>query len=190
MDVEKHWLNWRHLDFWWSTFHSGRTCQQAEHAFCGTSKPDFYAERPLHCQKVTVWAALSSTGIIGPFFLWRGWWNHNSYVATLSDHSKDKFFSWAKEKTYRNEQRMVSAGWRHPTHCKNCTWMAGWKVWRTFYILTFKHWMATTFTWSQPFRFLFMGLFKGPCLFTFPTRHECSANVYTKRNPTYNRRLL
>lgn len=28
---------------------------------------------------------------------------------------------------------MVSAGWRHPTHCKNCTSMAGWKVWRTFH---------------------------------------------------------
>lgn len=27
-----------------------------------------YAERPLHSQKVTVWAALSSAGIIGPFF--------------------------------------------------------------------------------------------------------------------------
>lgn len=36
--------------------------------FLGTSKPDFYAERPLHSQKFTVWAALSSIGIIGPFF--------------------------------------------------------------------------------------------------------------------------
>lgn len=36
--------------------------------FWGTSKPDFYEERPLHSQKVTVWAALSSAGIIGPFF--------------------------------------------------------------------------------------------------------------------------
>lgn len=36
--------------------------------FWGTSKPDFYAERPLHSSKITVWAALSSTGIIGPFF--------------------------------------------------------------------------------------------------------------------------
>lgn len=29
---------------------------------------DFYEERPLHSQKVTVWATLSSAGIIGPFF--------------------------------------------------------------------------------------------------------------------------
>lgn len=36
--------------------------------FWGTSKPDFYEERPLHSQKVTVWEALSSAGIIGPFF--------------------------------------------------------------------------------------------------------------------------
>lgn len=36
--------------------------------FWGTSKPDFNEERPLHSQKVTVWAALSSAGIIGSFF--------------------------------------------------------------------------------------------------------------------------
>lgn len=39
--------------------------------FRGTSKPDFYAEKPLHNQKITVWAALSSAGIIGPFFIKR-----------------------------------------------------------------------------------------------------------------------
>lgn len=36
--------------------------------FWGISKPDLYAERPLHSQKVTVWAALGSTGIMSPFF--------------------------------------------------------------------------------------------------------------------------
>ena len=36
--------------------------------FWGTEKPDFCIEKPLHCEKVTVWAALSVNGFIGPFF--------------------------------------------------------------------------------------------------------------------------
>lgn len=36
--------------------------------YWGTQKPDFCLERSLHSDKVTVWAALSSSGIIGPFF--------------------------------------------------------------------------------------------------------------------------
>lgn len=36
--------------------------------FWGKEKPDIYLEKPLHGDKVTVWAALSSDGIIGPFF--------------------------------------------------------------------------------------------------------------------------
>jgi hypothetical protein len=31
-------------------------------------KPTFYLEKPLHDDKVTVWAAFISTGVIGPFF--------------------------------------------------------------------------------------------------------------------------
>lgn len=36
--------------------------------FWGTEKPKIYLEKPLHDQKVTVWAALSASGLIGPFF--------------------------------------------------------------------------------------------------------------------------
>ena len=36
--------------------------------FWGKEKPDVYLEKPLHGDKVTVWVALSSEGIIGPFF--------------------------------------------------------------------------------------------------------------------------
>lgn len=34
----------------------------------GKEKPNFYIEKPLHDEKVTVWAAMSSVGVIGPFF--------------------------------------------------------------------------------------------------------------------------
>ena len=34
----------------------------------GTEKPDYHLEKQLHSKKVTVWAAMSSHGIIGPFF--------------------------------------------------------------------------------------------------------------------------
>ena len=36
--------------------------------FWGSERPDEVAQKPLHSQKVTVWCALSSKGIIGPFF--------------------------------------------------------------------------------------------------------------------------
>jgi len=34
----------------------------------GTEKPEYHLEKSLHSEKVTVWAALSKDGIIGPFF--------------------------------------------------------------------------------------------------------------------------
>ncbi len=36
--------------------------------YWGSEKPDFHLEKPLHDKKVTVWATISSAGIIGPFF--------------------------------------------------------------------------------------------------------------------------
>lgn len=36
--------------------------------YWSTTRPEFYEERPLHCERVTVWAAMSSTGVIGPYF--------------------------------------------------------------------------------------------------------------------------
>lgn len=36
--------------------------------YWGTEKPHYYIEKSLHAEKVTVWAALSADGIIGPFF--------------------------------------------------------------------------------------------------------------------------
>ena len=35
----------------------------------GSQKPEFLRTKPLHPQKITVWAALSSEGIIGPIFI-------------------------------------------------------------------------------------------------------------------------
>ena len=36
--------------------------------FWGSKKPDKVLQRPLHSEKVTMWAVMSSQGIIGPFF--------------------------------------------------------------------------------------------------------------------------
>lgn len=36
--------------------------------YWGSEKRNIYIEKPLHGEKLTVWAAMSSTGIIGPFF--------------------------------------------------------------------------------------------------------------------------
>lgn len=37
--------------------------------FWGSEKPNLNEEKPFHAVKITVWAAISSTGFIGPYFL-------------------------------------------------------------------------------------------------------------------------
>lgn len=48
--------------------------------FWGSEKPNFYLEKPLHGEKVTAWAAMSATGIIGPFFIE----DHEGHVTTVN----------------------------------------------------------------------------------------------------------
>ena len=40
-----------------------KTCR-----YWGSEKPNIYIEKPLHGKKVTVWASMSATEIVGPFF--------------------------------------------------------------------------------------------------------------------------
>lgn len=37
--------------------------------FLGWEKPTEYEQRPLHSQKIAVWAAISSHGVIGPYII-------------------------------------------------------------------------------------------------------------------------
>ncbi len=36
--------------------------------YWSSTKPEFFEEMPLHSPKVTVWAAMSSDGVVGPYF--------------------------------------------------------------------------------------------------------------------------
>lgn len=49
-------------------FHLHGRVNSKNNIFWGSSKPDHVATAPLHSPKVTVWAAISSKGIIGPMF--------------------------------------------------------------------------------------------------------------------------
>ena len=67
MESDPQWVN----DIWFSDeshFHLSGKVNKTHCIFWGTEKPDKVIQRPLHSQKVTVWAALSSHGLIGPFF--------------------------------------------------------------------------------------------------------------------------
>lgn len=65
-------LNPAAIDATWFTdeshFHLNVEVNKQNLRVWSSSKPDFYEERPLHSPKVTVWAAMSSQGIIGPYF--------------------------------------------------------------------------------------------------------------------------
>ena len=66
-DLDRQWIN--HV---WFTdeahFHLDSAVNRKSNVFWGQEKPTFVSQRPLHSPKVTAWAALSSLGIIGPFF--------------------------------------------------------------------------------------------------------------------------
>ena len=51
-----------------SHFHLSGKVNKTHCVFWGKSKPDKVLQQPLHSKKVTVWAAFSSHGIIGPYF--------------------------------------------------------------------------------------------------------------------------
>ena len=60
-----------HQRIWFSDeahFYLNGHVNNKNYVFWGLSKPDEIYERGLHDQKVTVWAAMSYQGIIGPFF--------------------------------------------------------------------------------------------------------------------------
>lgn len=51
-----------------SHFYLNGSVNKQNMRFWSSSKPDFYEEKPLHSPKVTVWAAISSDGVVGPYF--------------------------------------------------------------------------------------------------------------------------
>ena len=69
-----HWMkeNDQIADFIWFSdeahFHLNAQVNKRNCRFGGSEKPDLYLEKPLHGEKVTAWATMSSAGIIGPFF--------------------------------------------------------------------------------------------------------------------------
>ena len=69
------WIKWSnprcHLVFRRGSFPFDWTGKQRNCRFWGSEKPNMYLEKPVHGEKVTVWAAMSSAGIIWPFFFWR-----------------------------------------------------------------------------------------------------------------------
>ena len=59
--------------------------------FWGTEKPEFYIEKPLHSEKVTVWVALSTRSIIGPFFF-------EDEDGTVETANQDRYLNTLKNK--------------------------------------------------------------------------------------------
>jgi hypothetical protein len=75
-------------------------------------------EKPLHCEGVTVWCALSRVGIIGPYFF-----EENEVAVTVnSDRYVNMIEDFLFAKSCRNGYWgcVVSAGWSHGTHGANC----------------------------------------------------------------------
>lgn len=50
-------------------FHLNGFVNKQNFRFWSAEQPSLKHQKPLHCQKVTVWAAISARGLIGPFFL-------------------------------------------------------------------------------------------------------------------------
>ena len=52
----------------WGFFYLNNIVNKHNYRFWEMEKPNFHYEKPLHNNKITVWVALSSAGVIGPFF--------------------------------------------------------------------------------------------------------------------------
>jgi hypothetical protein len=58
-------------DIWFSDeahFYLNGIVNKRNSSYWGSEKPNLYLEKPVHGEKITVWAAMSSKGIIGPSF--------------------------------------------------------------------------------------------------------------------------
>jgi hypothetical protein len=58
-------------DIWFSDeahFYLNGIVNKRNSRYWGSEIPNLYLEKPVHGEKITVWAAMSSKGIIGPFF--------------------------------------------------------------------------------------------------------------------------
>ena len=82
--VEKLWFS-NEANFYLNAQVNKQNCR-----YWSTEKPDFYIEKALHGERVTVWAALSVDGIIGPFFLE----DADGNVATVN---KDRYLNILKQ---------------------------------------------------------------------------------------------
>ena len=51
-----------------ANFHLNAQVNKSNCRFWGSEKPDLYLEKTLHGEKVTAWVAMTSAGIVGPFF--------------------------------------------------------------------------------------------------------------------------
>ena len=67
LSADEHWLD----DVWFTHeahFHLNGVVNRQNYRYWGTEKPDEIAERPLHSPKCTAWCAISTHGVIGPFW--------------------------------------------------------------------------------------------------------------------------
>ena len=87
--------------------------------FWRTEKPNFHYEKPLHDDKITVWVALSSAGVIGLFFFEEkgenATVNSERYIQLL----KNKFMP-ALRRIGKYRKYGVSAGRGNTSHSKTC----------------------------------------------------------------------
>jgi bifunctional N-acetylglucosamine-1-phosphate-uridyltransferase/glucosamine-1-phosphate-acetyltransferase GlmU-like protein len=54
-----------------SHFYLDQKLNKQNHRHWSDVRPNIFVEKSCHAENVTVWAAINSTGIIGPFFLLR-----------------------------------------------------------------------------------------------------------------------
>jgi hypothetical protein len=85
--------------------------EQTNFRYWAAENPRELHARPLPSPKVTVWCTLSSIGVIGPYFFWRGW--SHSYCECQSVCDMLDNFLRPKIDEYGEEHNLVLTGWSY-----------------------------------------------------------------------------
>lgn len=99
-------------------FHLSRYANKQNFRFWSDNNPRQLHERPLYSEKITVWCAISSLGIIGPYFFWeREGARSNRKLWSLRAHVK-QFFSSGNRELQKWTHDLLT-GWRNVSHIKS-----------------------------------------------------------------------
>ena len=138
-------------------------------------------QKPLHCERVTVWCAISVMGIIGPYFFEENKRAVTVDAARYPGHDRGIFSSKPQRNGHR--RRVVSAGRSHSTYSTRLNGFVEIPFLPPPHLSQRRSPMAGTLSRFDSMRFFFfMGLFEIPGLCRSTTDRNSPQEQHSRRH--------